>query len=427
MTYRLLQLCIDLEATDQGLILLNLLADDLPPSPRSDLHQSDGPPEYEGMQSSQVANALAKLIHSAGWDSCDEVIYRLLTPTRIATQMEPMTAFVTSLLDQGLIHNAVEVADLVCPILFSSFTKLKPSANKSVAEMIFRLEEWAESTNPNRVKSYISMAQAMETVELCVIVVHIQKVLPQLIKRIVDTDNLYRKICQILVRRDLVNVRSTSANGDSILIDVIKSLVWFNDSSILHSFTRQITIPTVDNNVSLQAIATSTAVWHACLATVEGQKVLETIVDCRLRELSLLKPPVFSWEQADAVMPTYPEIESFLRSSQLSTTYSRKFANVNEARLWAVEVFGFGFEVLSSPDSQFFPQHRYSATVTVKKIAGGLAVCDITKNRRLYEYSVRQYELRRRELNELIERRRDLVPTAEKSVRLAKRVKFDLA
>jgi hypothetical protein len=136
-----------------------------------------------------------------------------------------------------------------------------------------------------------------------------------------------------------------------------------------------------------------------------------------------LQPPVFSWQQKEAEMPHCPEVEHFLRSSELATTFSEKFLNVTQARIWAVATFGFGFELLASPDSQFFANHRYSATVHVKKIAGGFAVCEITKNRRLYEYDVRQFELRQQEIVELVERRRIEI-SDEHSARLHKRVRF---
>lgn len=424
MTYRLLQLCIDLEASDQGLILLNLLAEDLPPNPECE--QSESPIEYEGIQTTRVATALSKLIRLAGWNSCYEAIGRLLTPTRIETQLESMVVLVVSLMNEGLIYNAIEVADHVCPILFSSPANQKPSVTNYAAEMIFRMEEWTETRNTQRVKNFVTMAQCTETDKLCLAILHVHKTLPLLVKRITDIENLYRYLCNILVRRqDLTNIRSTSVNGDSIFVDLTKCFFWFNDDDILQLFVSQLVKPTIGNNAPLQAVVWSDSVWNASQSSTDGEKVMYLLIDCRLRELSLLKPPVFSWEQPDAVIPNYPEIEAFLRTDQLSTTFSRKFASVSEAHEWAIEVFGFSYNILSSPDNSFFNQHRYSATVHLKKIGGGFIVCEITKNRRLYEFTVRQFQLRQREVGALIERRRSGL-SAQITSRPTKRVKFDL-
>lgn len=425
VTHRLLQVCIDLEATEQGLILLSLLAEDFPSSPVtvSDDISYETNSKYEGIQTSQVAIALAKLIQMAGWSACSEAISRLLTPVKIAAQMEPLAVLATSLMKHGLIDVAIYIADRICPILFSPERSWDSPVYNATAEMIFSFEDWPESNNYERGTLYITMARKIPASYLCNVIVYIKKTLCDLIQRSLQPNKLYSELCQILVKNNLTAVRATSVNGESILIEVIKCLLWFNDYQILQDFVKRVTLPTKGNNTSLQALVSSNKVWDTCCASAKGKQILQLLVDCRLRELSLMQPPVFTWMQPDAVMPKYPEIEAFLRSKELTLTYSTKFPNVNEARLWAVEAFGYGFEMLSSPDSNFFMDHHYSATVHVKKIADGRAVCDITKNRRLHEHSIRQFELRQRELKELIERcRTELYVESQPT----KRVKFNL-
>ncbi|XP_032780213.2 uncharacterized protein LOC116918583 isoform X2 [Daphnia magna] len=413
VTYRLLQLCIDLDAIDQGLILLNLITDDLQ-TVRSKMLAKDqhdiATAEIEGLQTNEIAVTLAKLIALAGWDSCEEAIRRFLTPVRMAKQMEPLTVFVTSLISHGLHANAVYVANHLCPVLFASPLCWKSSTYNTAAEMVFRLEEWSESSNLLRVEGYLELARAIESTHLCQVIIYVHKKLSQFVKNIPGMKHFYQALSQILVERDFFSLRSVSEKGEPIVVNVFKCLLWLNDSAVLKAFLRQITMPTGRNNYCLQVVLASSAIWKVCLASEDGKNVLQMLIDSRLRELSLLKPPVFSWQQMEAEIPNCPEVEYFLRSHQLSTTFSRRFPTVNEARLWANEIFGFGFEVLASPDSQFFVNHRYSATVHVKKIAGGFAVCEITKNRRLFEYDVRQFELRQEEIAELIERRQMEIP-----------------
>lgn len=405
-----------------------MIADDLPAIPTETSpwdNQSDAaaPKEIEGLQNNQVAVALSKLIARAGWDSCKEAVSHFLTPPRIAQQMEPLTVLVTSLMDNGLHKIAACIADQLCPILFTSPSAWKSSTCNTAAEMILRLEEWSEYSHSQRIADYLKLAQSIETGFLCSVVVYVHKKLMQLIKQIPRLEDFYRQLCQILVQQDLVSVRHVSEKNELIVIDVLKCFLWLNNYPILQEFVDKITMPTKENNVCLQALLASPGVWKASLATEDGKQILQILIDCRLRELSLLQPPVFSWQQTEAEMPNCPEVENFLRSSELTTTFSQKFLNVSQARIWAVAHFGFGCESLSCPDSQFFVNHRYSATVHVKKIAGGLAVCEITKNRRMYEYDVRQFESKQKEIVDLIERRRTEI-SDEPSARLHKRVKF---
>ncbi|XP_057372232.1 uncharacterized protein LOC130693129 [Daphnia carinata] len=411
VTYRLLQLCIDLDAIDQGLILLTLITNDLPTGKTLVRdHHDIATADIEGLQTNEIAVTLAKFIALAGWDSCEEAIKRFFTPVRMARQMEPLTVLVTSLISHGLHANAVYVADHLCPVIFASPFCWKSSTYSTVAEMVFRLEEWSESSNLLRVEAYLELARAIETANLCQVMIYVHKKLNQFVKNIPGMQHFYQALGQIFVERDFLSLRSVSEKGEPIVVDVFKCLLWLNDSAILKDFLRRITMPTRQNNYCLQVVLASSAIWKACLASEDGKKLLQMLIDSRLRELSLLKPPVFSWQQMEAEIPNCSEVEHFLRSNQLSTTFSRKFPTVNEARLWAIEIFGFGFEVLASPDSQFFINHRYSATVQIKNIAGGFAVCDITKNRRLFEYDVRQFELRQEEIAELIDRRQMEIP-----------------
>lgn len=429
VTYRLLQLCIDLDAIDQGLILLNLITDDLPTSTSKTLprdHHDVAMAEIEGLQTNEVAVALAKLIALAGWDSCEEAVKRFLHPVRMTGQMEPLNVLVTSLISHGLHANAVYMADHLCPIFFATPLCWKSSTCNTAAEMVFRLEEWSESSNLLRVDGYLELVRAIDTAHHCNVIIHVHNKLMQFVKKIPGMKHFYEELCRRFVQRDFVNLQSVSEKGEPIIVDVFKCLLWLNDSTILQEFLTKITMPTRRNNVCLQGIVASSAVWKTCLTSENGKYILQNLIDSRLRELSLLKPPVFSWQQIEAEIPKCSEVEYFLRSNQLSTTYSQKFSSVNEARLWAVEIFGLGFEVLASPDSQFFLNHRYSATAHVKKIAGGFAVCDITKNRRLFEYDVRQFELRQEEIAELIDRRRMEIPH-EPIIRPLKRVKFHLS
>ena len=427
VTYRLLQLCIDLDSPEQGLILLNLIAEDLPASPTKtspwdNQSEAAAPMEIEGLRNNQVAVALAKLIARAGWDSCKEAVSHFLIPARIAQQMEPLTVLVTSLLDNGLHKIAAEIADTLCPILFPSPSCWNSSTFNTAAEMIIRLEEWSESSNTQRTGDYLTLAQSIETGFLCSVIVYVHKKLMQSIKKTSRSEDFYRELCQILVHQDVVSVRHVSEKNEPIVIDVLKCFLWLNNQDIIQEFVKKVTMPTEGNNDCLQALLASAGVRKASLSTEHGKQILQILIDSRLQELSLLQPPVFSWQQSEAEMPNCPEVEYFLRSSELKTTFSQKFLDVSQARIWAVATFGSGLELLHSPDSQFFANYRYSITVHVKKIAGGSAVCEIVKNRRMYEYDVRQFQSKQQEIAELIKRRTEI--SDEPSARLHKRVKF---
>ena len=420
----MLQTCIDLESKDQGLILLTLISNDLPASPTQlSLESNYADAQFEGIKSSHVAVTLAKFIRMAGWKDCEEGVLRLLcSPKRIAVQMEFLCTLVTSLVGHGLSADAVQIADRICPVLLFSQFRWNSATIVNAAEMIFYLDLWAESNDVNRVESFIRFVPSIETLDLCHVIIRVQKNLSQSIKRVPDMEKCYRDICKILVERDLINVRSVSYNGENIMIDVAKCLLSLDVWEILLEFLKQVTFPLEGNNDCLQSLVSSGSVYEACQGSQVGKKTWQTLVDFRLRELSLLKPPVFSWRQ-NAVMPKYPEVEEFFRSNRIFTVFSHTFSSYMEANQWAIENFGFGYEAIASPDSRFFHDHHYSATVHIKKIKDGSVLCEITKNRRFFEYSVRQFELRQQEINTLLKRLRSESTDATNPLP-PKRVKF---
>lgn len=108
VTNRLLRLCIGLSSSEQGRIVLNLIAEDLP----EDLGQPSK--MFEGIATREVADAVAQFIRLAGWVDCAEFIYKIVAVERLALQTEPLVHFVSSLLDYGQFEPAKEVADRFC-------------------------------------------------------------------------------------------------------------------------------------------------------------------------------------------------------------------------------------------------------------------------------------------------------------------------
>lgn len=403
VTYRLLQLCIHLSSSEQGLIILDLLARDFTEHSPSSGQVSDGK-KFEGIPTKEVAAIVAQFIRLAGWNACSDFIYKIISAERLTIQTEPLIRFVSSLLDYGLHQPAKEVADHVCTFVFTSLEvgkgQLDGRMNEALGEMMFRLKEFDDSQH--RTDAYIKWLNNLETQLLCELVVYLIRSLAALIKRVPRAKALYVDVCNILAERrfDAENLKPLTEKP--LLVDVLQCLLWPKNVHLVRTFIHQIIQPTVGNNQALEDLVTSRFVWNMCLTSLNGKRILTALAEARLRELSHIKPPVFSWQMPEAVVPDEPELESFLRSSDYCTTLSRKFETTEEAHYWAMNIFGTTFGTLPSPVSHVFRYRRYSAVPEFKKVPGGL-VCEVTKHRRLHEYNLRQYPIQMSEKSNLLD------------------------
>lgn len=412
VTCRLLRLCINFSSIQQGLVVLNLIAQDFPgESKRSSK-------KFEGIPTNEVAITVAQFVRLASWDACAEFICKIVTAERLASQTEPVIRLVTSLIDHDLIEAAKEVSHRICSFIFTflDVNNVDSKMNEAIGEMIFRLREFDDIFTSEWSKVYVKWLKKLDSQLLCELLIYLRRNLDALVMRLPHVKALYLDVCFTLVSRRFKGENLKPVTEKPLLADVLQCLIWPKNVQLVGTFIHQISQPTIGNNQALEDLVTSRFVWELCLPSLNGRLILTALVEARLKELSRLKQPVFSWSMPDAIVPNEPELESFLRSTDSNVVLPHIFSGIGEANTWAVNIFGPSFGALPSPGSSYFRTRKYSAIPKFIKVARGFA-CEVTKNRRLHEHNVHKYAMKKREKECLVERHRTkLIDIKEKTI-----------
>jgi hypothetical protein len=154
-------------------------------------------------------------------------------------------------------------------------------------------------------------------------------------------------------------------------IRLLNLLLWLEDEQSWQSFATSVStaFPSTSTYIFLRLFLKNPVIKQAFTVSNLAFVAFATIVDnCSLKSASLKEPP-FSWHQREAVVPSHPEVQAFLRSSQESMTYT-KFTGIAEARNFAAQLMR--------------GSKHFSVSVTTSG-AGKNSRCIITKTRKYYE------------------------------------------
>jgi hypothetical protein len=170
--------------------------------------------------------------------------------------------------------------------------------------------------------------------------------------------------------------------------------LWLEDEQSWQSFATSVStaFPSTNTYIFLRLFLKNPVIKQAFTVSNLAFGAFATIVDnCSLKSASLKEPP-FSWHQREAVVPSHPEVQAFLRSSQESMTYT-KFTGIAEARHFA--------EYLMEESTNF------SVSVSPSG-AGKNSRCIITKTRKQNERDKDECFIRKGELELLVKLRERL-------------------
>ncbi|EFX74642.1 hypothetical protein DAPPUDRAFT_307200 [Daphnia pulex] len=198
----------------------------------------------------------------------------------------------------------------------------------------------------------------------------------------------YRTICRILFTVEFVSL----VNLD-VATRIVNCLLWLEDEESWKQFTQSVCKNFLSSrgNLFVQIFLKDLFIQRALKDFAPAFAAFVHIVDHWAQRTEKLKEPIFSWQQSNAVVPNYPEVQTFLRSPEESMTYM-KFGGIAEARRLADSLNAMG------------QSNNFSVSVTTSG-SGKNSRCDIVKNRNQFERRARDFFSRKAELIELVKLR----------------------
>lgn len=378
-TRRLIQLCIDLKAKEDGLNLLGGMATEFSSTIESDIFV-----DCEGIRSKEIAIGIAKLIILIGSDACSSVIDKLVKFNRVMEQIENYAYLVIALLEFGVPDCAKHIGNRVCSFLFSQvhklMTQLPIPAMVACASMILHMQG-IEGSGPFRLKSFFDSIKTLPLQKLFPIIAGVEKTCSKHAKERPDCREFLRSLQRKL---------ATSTYPGDLAIDVMLFFLQLDDSILLKEFVNY----TVDGPPDiLSKIVASPDVWNIALSTLGGKWALRLFFETRIEHLQWMTMPVFTWMQP-IKLDIDPQVEAFFRSNAIRKSFSG-FTSKNVAEKWIEEFFG---------RDQI--KNGYSAEAAVEEREPGDITCVVTKNRLLYQSKLDKFLKSRTELIALRDRGR---------------------
>jgi hypothetical protein len=201
----------------------------------------------------------------------------------------------------------------------------------------------------------------------------------------------YRTICRILFTMEFVSL----VNLD-VATRIVNCLLWLEDEESWKQFAQSVckNFLFIRGNLFVQIFLKDHSIQRALKDFAPAFAAFVHIVDHWAQRTEKLKEPIFSWQQSNAVVQNYPEVQAFLRSPQESMAYMN-FGGIAEARRLANSLNALG------------QSNNFSVSVTTSG-SGKNSRCDIVKNRNHFERRARDFFSRKAELIELVKLRNRL-------------------
>ncbi|EFX74647.1 hypothetical protein DAPPUDRAFT_251633 [Daphnia pulex] len=208
----------------------------------------------------------------------------------------------------------------------------------------------------------------------------------------------YRSICRILFTVEFVSL----VNLD-VATRIVNCLLWLEDEESWKQFAQSVcrNFQSSRGNLFLQVFMKDLPIQRSLKAFAPAFAAFVHIVDHWTQHsvnwaqrTEKVKEPTFSWQQFNAVVPNYPEVQAFLRSPEQSMIYM-KFNEIAEARRFADSLQAMG------------QSNNFSVSVTTSG-SGKNIRCGIVKNRNHFERRAQNFFCRKAELIELVKLRNRL-------------------
>lgn len=142
-----------------------------------------------------------------------------------------------------------------------------------------------------------------------------------------------RDLSRQFVERDFISFMKSTTE---MVLKIAKWVFWIGDESALEKFSHKIctSAPLEEENLLVKQIISSNKLWLLASSDPATLTAFYALLDRHIGHLKTIKEPVFSLEQPHAELPMYPEVETFLRSSEEKMSY-QKLASIFHARVFA--------------------------------------------------------------------------------------------
>ncbi|XP_057365445.1 uncharacterized protein LOC130686170 [Daphnia carinata] len=370
--FRLLSLCLSLNARKEALQLLEVMAS------KSIGVLSD----YAAVLISDVA---CKLI---GWIDCENVINKLLA----CNTYKHLSHFLT--IGRALLcHNCTigfssvsnQIWNFLMERIHSSDISNSPNALSLCIEMGICMEHSSVAIQ-SRSEQFFTCFMTLPLLQQCHIIIDLKEIY----MKNAAGNKFYLSLCSYVA----ITVTSCSVSIIDCVVDLLRCFLLLEPQpvNIAEIFLENICRSQRDGCENNQLLEKLVASLHTLNMT---SQMAMHLLDCRIVELSSLRKPKFSWSMEEAKFPDavkYPTIVEFLQSSKKSLTLELDQLNkISEARDFIRVSFGVMDDCV---------RRGYSA-VAVPTKNGRNIFCDIKKTRHLYTFLTVQFNAKMDELKRL--------------------------
>ena len=204
---------------------------------------------------------------------------------------------------------------------------------------------------------------------------------------------IYQELYRRLIDGDFISLIESSKR---MLFKLTKCLFWLGDEVALKVFVQKILnrTPVEEENLLVNMMVANTGIWPLAASSCHGLDAFYSLLDRRIDYLKTVVKPVFTLEMPRAQLPIYPEVEQFLRSSEVNMSY-KNLASIFHARSFADEL------------TKTCRANGWGSVKAEAKGSARAAWCEISKTRDFYRAQRANYKKVQQELDEMTALRQD--------------------
>uniref|UniRef100_A0A0P6GTG8 Fe2OG dioxygenase domain-containing protein n=1 Tax=Daphnia magna TaxID=35525 RepID=A0A0P6GTG8_9CRUS len=206
--------------------------------------------------------------------------------------------------------------------------------------------------------------------------------------------NLCRDLSRQFVEGDIISFMKPSTE---LAVKIAKWLFWLGDEVVSERFAHKICtcVSLEEENLFVKEMISSSKLWSLTNSAPASLVAFHILLDRHIGYLKTVKEPVFSFEQPLAELPTYPEVEAFLRSSNEKMSY-HKLASIFHAR-------GFADDLTKLCLNNGWCSLKARAMGSTRS-----AWCEIIKTQDMHHANMQQFQAVQQELSKMLSLRENL-------------------
>ena len=299
--HRLLKLSVELQAKDEGVQLIDLLAAEFPIDAAYLKSPRDARLYCEGVRSRQVALAVAELVSSTtGWTpEAREALARLVVATGrmrfpLSQQIQMLAVLSSDLLDRQVFDAAQSVGQFTHKLVedVADVNLLDDVTLCSYVAMAVHLEDDQRTSNRDAIaRLSLRLVDSLDVGHLGQLIVHLQRSCAVNLSNIAPCRDLFTALCRCDV--DSVDA-AVDRTPQAARVDVMRCLVWLQDQPLVERLADQMMSRAAASQdlrrwPALDGVATCPEIVKLATASDAGRVVVNKLIEARVAELVLRK------------------------------------------------------------------------------------------------------------------------------------------